>query len=72
MLVSGVDATVTEMALLSPVATLLNFAGMVCCGHALDCTSKNWNCASSVNTIGAFFVACAAARYMIAHNPGVA
>ncbi|KAI0874280.1 oxidoreductase-like protein [Hypoxylon argillaceum] len=63
--------SVPGMALLSPVATLLNFAGMVCCGHALDCTSKNWNCVSSVNTIGAFFVACAAARYMIAHNPGV-
>jgi sorbose reductase len=39
-----VDAAVAEtVALLGPVTTLLNVAGMVCCGHALEWTPNDWN-----------------------------
>ncbi|KAI0544791.1 oxidoreductase-like protein [Xylaria curta] len=66
---AAVDSAVAEtVALLGPVTTLLNFAGMVCCGHALDWRSKDWNRVMNVNTIGAFFVARAVARHMIVHK----
>ncbi|CAJ2499738.1 Uu.00g025910.m01.CDS01 [Anthostomella pinea] len=55
---------------LGPVTTLLNFAGMVACGHALDWSSKDWNRVMNVNTIGAFLVARAVARTMIDHGSG--
>ncbi|KAI0412509.1 oxidoreductase-like protein [Xylaria grammica] len=68
---AAVDAAVTQtVSLLGPVTTLLNFAGMVCCEHALDLMSKDWNRVLSVNTIGAFFVARAVARHMIVHKTG--
>ncbi|KAI0102646.1 oxidoreductase-like protein [Nemania sp. FL0031] len=68
---AAVDTAVAEVvALLGPVTTLLNFAGMVCCGHALDWTSKDWDRVLNVNTIGAFFVARAVARHMIVHKTG--
>ncbi|KAI0533368.1 oxidoreductase-like protein [Xylaria digitata] len=68
---AAVDAAVAQtVSLLGPVTTLLNFAGMVCCGHALDWMSKDWNRVLNVNTIGAFFVARAVARHMIVHKTG--
>ncbi|KAI8629812.1 oxidoreductase-like protein [Xylariaceae sp. FL1651] len=67
----GVDAAVVEtIGVLGLVTTVLNFAGMVCCGHALDWTSKDWNRMVNVNTIGGFFVARAVARNMIEHKTG--
>ncbi|KAI0423704.1 oxidoreductase-like protein [Xylaria sp. FL1042] len=67
----AVDTAVAQtVSLLGPVTTLLNFAGMVCCGHALDWESKDWNRVVNVNTIGAFFVARAVARHMIVHKTG--
>ncbi|KAI1349167.1 oxidoreductase-like protein [Xylaria sp. FL0043] len=68
---AAVDTAVAQtVSLLGPVTTLLNFAGMVCCGHALDGKSKDRNRVLNVNTIGAFFVARAVARHMIAHKTG--
>ncbi|KAI2638437.1 oxidoreductase-like protein [Xylaria nigripes] len=68
---AAVDAAVSEtVRLLGPITTLLNFAGIVCCGHALDWTSEHWNRVMNVNTIGAFFVARAVARNMIVHKTG--
>ncbi|KAI1432779.1 oxidoreductase-like protein [Xylaria sp. CBS 124048] len=68
---AAVDAAVSETArLLGPVSTLLNSAGMVSCGHALDWTSEDWNRVMNVNTIGAFFVARAVARNMIVNKMG--
>ncbi|KAI0158329.1 oxidoreductase-like protein [Xylariaceae sp. FL1272] len=51
-----------------PVTTLLNFAGMVCCGHAVNWTAKDWNRVMNVNTVGAFFVARAVAKVLIAER----
>lgn len=68
---AAVDAAVAQtVSLLGPVTTLLNFAGIVSCGHALDWTSKDWNRVLNVNTIGSFFVARAVARHIIAHKTG--
>ncbi|KAI1164660.1 oxidoreductase-like protein [Nemania serpens] len=68
---AAVDAAVAEtVAALGPVTTLLNFAGVVCCAHALDCTSEDWSRVLNVNTVGGFFVARAVARHMIAHKTG--
>ncbi|KAI1314118.1 oxidoreductase-like protein [Xylaria venustula] len=68
---AAVDSAVAQtVSLLGPVTTLLNFAGMVSCGHALDWTSKDWNRVLNVNTVGAYFVARAVARHMIAHQTG--
>ncbi|KAI1111045.1 oxidoreductase-like protein [Nemania sp. NC0429] len=68
---AAVDAAVAEtVLLLGPVITLLNFAGVVCCAHALDCTSKDWNRVLNVNTVGGFFVARAVAKQMISHKTG--
>jgi NAD(P)-dependent dehydrogenase (short-subunit alcohol dehydrogenase family) len=67
----AVDTAISEtVRLLGPVTTLLNFAGMVSCGHALDWTSKDWNRVMNVNTIGGFLVARAVARCMIQHKTG--
>ncbi|KAI1420092.1 oxidoreductase-like protein [Xylaria sp. FL1777] len=67
----AVDTAVAKtVSLLGPVTTLLNFAGVVSCGHALDWSSKDWNRVLNVNTIGAFFVARAVARHMIVHKTG--
>ncbi|KAI0390768.1 oxidoreductase-like protein [Xylariaceae sp. FL0594] len=66
-----VDAAVSEtVELLGPVTTLLNFAGMVSCGHALDWTALDWNRVMSVNTVGGFLVARAVARHMIERKLG--
>ncbi|GAP84420.1 putative gluconate 5-dehydrogenase [Rosellinia necatrix] len=68
---AAVDAAVAEtVALLGPVTTLLNFAGMGYRGHAPDWTTRDWNSMSNVNTVGAFFVARAVARHMIVHKTG--
>ncbi|KAI0204349.1 oxidoreductase-like protein [Astrocystis sublimbata] len=68
---AAVDTAVAEtVSLLGPVTTLLNFAGMVSCGHSLDWTCKDWNRVLNVNTIGAFYVARAVARHMILHETG--
>ncbi|KAI0399844.1 oxidoreductase-like protein [Xylaria palmicola] len=68
---AAVDAAVERtVADVGPVTTLLNIAGMVCCAHALDFTSKDWNRVMNVNTIGGFLVARAVARHMIAHKTG--
>lgn len=40
---AAVDTAVAEtVLLLGPVTTLLNFTGLVCCVHGLDCPSKDW------------------------------
>ncbi|KAI1322035.1 oxidoreductase-like protein [Xylariaceae sp. FL0255] len=66
----AVDAAVAETVKIldGPVSTLINLAGMVSCGHALDWTSKDWNRVMNVNTIGGFFVARAVARGLIKHK----
>ncbi|KAI1259231.1 oxidoreductase-like protein [Xylariaceae sp. FL1019] len=51
-----------------PVTTLLNFAGMVCCGHAVDWRAKDWDRVMKVNTVGPFFVAQAVAKVLIAER----
>ncbi|KAI1810210.1 oxidoreductase-like protein [Poronia punctata] len=67
----AVDTAVFEATrLLGPVTTLVNFAGIVSCGHALDWTSRDWSRVISVNTIGGFLVARAVARHMISHEVG--
>lgn len=68
---AAVGAAVSEtVKLLGPVATLLNFAGIVSCGHALDWTSRDWNRVMGVNTVGGFLVARAVAQHMIEHKIG--
>ncbi|KAF2972216.1 hypothetical protein GQX73_g1313 [Xylaria multiplex] len=68
---AAVDTAVAQtVSLLGPVTTLLNFAGMVPCRHALDWMPKDWNRVLNANTIGAFFVARAVARHMIVHKTG--
>ncbi|KAI0505602.1 oxidoreductase-like protein [Xylaria bambusicola] len=67
----AVDTAVAQtVSTLGPVTTLLNFAGIVDCGHALDWRSKDWNRVLNVNTVGGFFVARAVARHMILHKTG--
>ncbi|KAI1500217.1 hypothetical protein F5X99DRAFT_255205 [Biscogniauxia marginata] len=53
-----------------PITTLLSFAGIVGCGHALDWSTKDWNRMLNVNTIGGFLVARAVARTMIERKCG--
>ncbi|KAI1338383.1 oxidoreductase-like protein [Xylariaceae sp. FL0016] len=67
----GVNAAVEEAAgVLGTMNILLNFAGMVCCGHAMDWTARDWNRVMNVNTVGGFFVARALARHMIERKSG--
>ncbi|KAJ3568775.1 hypothetical protein NPX13_g6306 [Xylaria arbuscula] len=67
----AVDTAVAQtVSLLGPVTTLINFAGMVACGHALDLRSKDWDRMLNVNTVGGFFVARAVARHMILQKIG--
>ncbi|KAI2463138.1 NAD(P)-binding protein [Annulohypoxylon bovei var. microspora] len=62
----GVNAAVDEtVKLLGSVSTLLSFAGMVACGHALGFSAKDWNRVMNVNTTGGFLVARAVARTMV-------
>ncbi|RYP48879.1 hypothetical protein DL768_005303 [Monosporascus sp. mg162] len=49
---------------------LLNFAGIVSCGHALSFGAADWARVLSVNTVGAAVVATAVARRMIARGQG--
>ncbi|RYC61624.1 hypothetical protein CHU98_g4580 [Xylaria longipes] len=68
---AAVDAAVAEtVTLQGSVTTLLNFAGVACCGHALDWKSKDWNRVMNVNMIRGFFVARAVARHMIVRKTG--
>ncbi|KAI5855128.1 oxidoreductase [Durotheca rogersii] len=64
----AVDETVKLLG--GVVSTLLSFAGIVACGHALDWSAMDWNRVMSVNTIGGFLVARAVARKMIEHGTG--
>lgn len=67
----GVDAAVGEtIKLFGSISTLVSFAGMVACGHALDWSAKDWNRVINVNTIGGFLVARAVARTMIEREIG--
>lgn len=67
----AVDMAVAQtVSLLGPVTTMVNFAGIVASGHALDWRSKDWNRMLNVNTVGGFFVARAVARHMILHKTG--
>ncbi|KXJ86934.1 hypothetical protein Micbo1qcDRAFT_125578 [Microdochium bolleyi] len=67
----GVGTAVDKVvALLGSVDILLNFAGMVCCGHAVDLAAKDWNRVIAVNTIGGFNVAKAVAKAMIERKAG--
>ncbi|KAI1803015.1 hypothetical protein F4811DRAFT_526759 [Daldinia bambusicola] len=67
----GVNAAVAEtIKQFWSIGTLVNLAGMVACGHALDWSAKDWNRVINVNTIGGFLVARAVARTMIGRGIG--
>ncbi|KAI1465372.1 oxidoreductase [Daldinia caldariorum] len=67
----GVDAAVSEtIKQFGSIGALVNLAGMVACGHALDWSAEDWNRVVNVNTIGGFLVARAVARSMIERGIG--
>ncbi|KAI6081360.1 oxidoreductase [Hypoxylon rubiginosum] len=67
----GVNAAVDEtLRLLGSIGTLLGFAGMVACRHALDWSAKDLNQVINVNTVGGFLVARAIAKSMIERGIG--
>ncbi|KAI1479282.1 oxidoreductase [Daldinia eschscholtzii] len=67
----GVDEAIGEtIKQFGSISTLVNFAGMVACGHALDWSAKDWNRVINVNTVGGFLVARAIARTMIERGIG--
>ncbi|KAI5918664.1 hypothetical protein F4810DRAFT_715267 [Camillea tinctor] len=68
---NAVNAAVDEsVQSVGPITTLLNFAGIVGCGHALDWSAKEWNRLINVNTVGGFLVAKSIARTMIERKTG--
>ena len=50
---------------------LLNFAGVVACGHALDFSARDWNRVLGINVVGGAVAANAVARTMVARNERV-
>ncbi|KAF2149327.1 NAD(P)-binding protein [Myriangium duriaei CBS 260.36] len=55
---------------LSSINTLLCFAGIVGCVHAMDMTPEQWRKTLDVNTTGSFFCAQAVAKRMAAQGTG--
>ncbi|KAI0593652.1 hypothetical protein F4775DRAFT_576979 [Biscogniauxia sp. FL1348] len=64
---AAVEQTVQSI---GPITTLLNFAGIVGCGHALGWSARDWSRMINVNTVGGFLVAKAVARTMIERRNG--
>ena len=50
---------------------LLNFAGVVACGHALDFSAADWSRVLGINVVGGAVTANAVARSMVARNERV-
>ena len=53
------------------VDILLNFAGVVACGHALDFSAHDWNRVLGINVVGGAVAANAVARSIVARNERV-
>ncbi|KAK6829846.1 hypothetical protein PG989_010613 [Apiospora arundinis] len=66
-----VDAAVADAARnLGGIDTLVSFAGMVACRHAVDTAPNEWNRVLGVNTTGVFLCAQAVAKQMIKSRRG--
>ncbi|KUP97719.1 2,3-dihydro-2,3-dihydroxybenzoate dehydrogenase [Thermobifida cellulosilytica] len=68
---SGVDRLVAEVEHdLGPVDVVVNAAGVLRTGPAVDCTDEDWQALFAVNATGVFAVSRAAARRMVPRRRG--